>query len=75
MDNDWNSTFFICDEYTKLSEDDDWANNWISEIEGPNLKEFAQIYNKMDLIIIRGVTRPKKENCTLRNFLTFSIDR
>ncbi|MBJ7950017.1 hypothetical protein [Bacillus cereus group sp. N24] len=47
MDNDWNSTFFICDEYTKLSEeDDDWASDWISEVEGPDLKEFAQIYNE-----------------------------
>ncbi|EJR57562.1 hypothetical protein IIM_00169 [Bacillus cereus VD107] len=47
MDNDWNSTFFICDEYTKLSEeDDDWASDWISEVEGPNLKEFAQIYTE-----------------------------
>lgn len=47
MDNDWNSTFFICDEYTKLSEgDDDWASEWISEVEGPDLKEFAQIYTE-----------------------------
>jgi hypothetical protein len=45
MDNDWQSVFFICDDYTTLSEeDDDWASDWISEVEGPNLKEFAGIY-------------------------------
>lgn len=26
-------------------------------------------------MVMEGVTRPKKENCTLRNFLTFPIDR
>ncbi|HWO97380.1 MAG TPA: hypothetical protein VNM45_13820 [Bacillus sp. (in: firmicutes)] len=45
MDNDWQSVFFICDDYTMLSEeDDDWASDWISEVEGPDLKEFARIY-------------------------------
>lgn len=45
MDNNWEGTFFICDKYTKLSEeDDDWASDWSSEVEGPDLKEFAQIY-------------------------------
>lgn len=47
MDNDWESTFFICDEYSSLiEEDDDWASDWIDEIEGPNNKEFAQIYQE-----------------------------
>ena len=47
MDNDWESTFFICDGYSSLfEEDDDWASDWIEEIEGPSNKEFAQIYQE-----------------------------
>ncbi|MEI4529357.1 hypothetical protein [Priestia megaterium] len=47
MENDWESTFFVCDEYSSLSEDDDdWASEWIDEIEGPINKEFAQIYQE-----------------------------
>ena len=47
MDNEWESTFFICDEYSSLSEeDDDWASEWIAEIEGPINREFAQIYQE-----------------------------
>lgn len=47
MDNDWESTFFIYDGYSSLiEEDDDWASDWIDEIEGPNNKEFAQIYQE-----------------------------
>lgn len=69
MDNEWESTFFVCDEYGSLSEgDDDWASEWIGEIEGPINKEFAQIYqeNGFDatekakvvtlLLVIRTVT-------------------
>ncbi|MED4002543.1 hypothetical protein [Priestia aryabhattai] len=49
MDNDWESTFFICDGYSSLiEEDDDWASDWIDEIEGPNNKEFAQVYKEND---------------------------
>lgn len=45
MDNDWQSSFFICNDYTMLSEeDDDWASDWISSVKGPDLKEFAKIY-------------------------------
>ena len=45
MDNDWQSILFICDDYSTLSEeDDDWASDWISEVGGPDLKEFARIY-------------------------------
>ncbi|PEL48039.1 hypothetical protein CN605_05665 [Bacillus toyonensis] len=45
IDNDWQSIFFVCDEYTELSEEnDDWASDWSNEIEGPDLKEFASIY-------------------------------
>ncbi|MFE4094906.1 hypothetical protein ACFX4K_25835 [Priestia sp. YIM B13484] len=47
MDNDWESTFFICDGYSSLfEEDDDWASDWIEEIEGPSNKEFAQVYKE-----------------------------
>ncbi|UYP05959.1 hypothetical protein [Priestia megaterium] len=47
MENNWESTFFICDGYSSLlEEDDDWASDWIDEIEGPSNKEFAQIYQK-----------------------------
>ncbi len=47
MDNEWESTFFVCDEYNSLSEeDDDWASDWIAEIEGPINSEFAQIYQE-----------------------------
>ncbi|MED4217843.1 hypothetical protein P4671_17850 [Priestia megaterium] len=47
MDNEWESTFFVCDEYNSLSEDDDdWASDWIDEIEGPLNSEFAQIYQE-----------------------------
>lgn len=47
MDNEWESTFFICDEYSSLSEEnDDWASEWIAEIEGPINREFAQIYQE-----------------------------
>ena len=45
MDNDWQSILFICEDYTMLSEeDDDWASDWISEVGGPDLKEFGRIY-------------------------------
>ncbi|MCA1052863.1 hypothetical protein LCM14_23870 [Priestia aryabhattai] len=47
MDSGWESTFFICDGYSSLiEEDDDWASDWIDEIEGPSNKEFAQIYQE-----------------------------
>ncbi|MDN3233149.1 hypothetical protein [Priestia megaterium] len=47
MENDWESTFFVCDEYSSLSEeDDDWASDWIEEVEGPINKEFAYIYQE-----------------------------
>ncbi|MFU1994063.1 hypothetical protein [Priestia megaterium] len=47
MENYWESAFFVCDEYSRLSEEDDnWASDWIEEIEGPSHKEFAQIYQE-----------------------------
>ncbi|MEI4623965.1 hypothetical protein [Bacillus cereus] len=45
MDNDWQSVFFICNDYTALLEEgDDWASDWINEVEVPNLNGFARIY-------------------------------
>ncbi|MGG3805652.1 hypothetical protein [Metabacillus fastidiosus] len=45
MDNEWKSSFFICNDYTMRSEeDDDWASDWISSVKGPDLKEFGKIY-------------------------------
>ncbi len=47
MDNEWSSNFFICDEYNILNEqDDDWACDWIDEVEGETLEEFADIYSE-----------------------------
>ncbi len=45
LDNNWESAFFICEEYRPLeAEDDDWASEWSEHLEGPSLKEFAHIY-------------------------------
>ncbi|WP_195696752.1 hypothetical protein [Priestia megaterium] len=47
MENNWESIFFVCEEYSSLSEGDDgWASDWIDEIEGPSHKEFAQVYKE-----------------------------
>lgn len=45
LDNNWDSAFFICGEYSPLQdEDDDWACDWNADLGGPSLKEFAAIY-------------------------------
>ncbi|WNF23368.1 hypothetical protein [Mesobacillus jeotgali] len=45
MDNGWSSTFFICDEYNDpFEEDDEWACDWIEEVDGGSLEEFSDIY-------------------------------
>lgn len=45
LDNNWDSAFFICKEYSALEDnDDDWASNWNEDLQGPRLKEFADIY-------------------------------
>lgn len=45
LDNNWDSAFFICKEYSSLEdEDDDWASDWNEDLEGPSLEEFADIY-------------------------------
>ncbi|MCF6408129.1 hypothetical protein [Pseudalkalibacillus salsuginis] len=55
LDNDWDSTFFICDEYNPIEEeDDDWACDWIKDFEGPSLDCFSNIY------LINGFDRNNK---------------
>ncbi|ANC78552.1 hypothetical protein ABE65_017800 [Fictibacillus phosphorivorans] len=45
IDNNWDSAFFICEEYSKLEdEDDDWASDWTEDFEGPSLEQFSNIY-------------------------------
>ncbi|WP_058486551.1 hypothetical protein [Defluviitalea phaphyphila] len=45
LDNEWNSGFFICEEYNSLEEeDDDWACDWNEVIDGPDLKSYGDIY-------------------------------
>lgn len=47
LDNEWDSQFYICDDYMFLEEDDeDWASDWTDEIEGPSLGELADIYGE-----------------------------
>ncbi|HDR4560250.1 hypothetical protein COE58_23525 [Bacillus cereus] len=45
LDNEWNSQFYICEEYVPLEEeDDDWASEWAYDIEGPKSVELAGVY-------------------------------
>lgn len=45
LDNDWDSTLFICEDYQPLEEDDDeWACEWVDEINGPSLATFGNLY-------------------------------
>ncbi|ENB9403775.1 TPA: hypothetical protein ACGW5B_001813 [Bacillus paranthracis] len=45
LDNEWNSQFYICEEYAALEEeDDDWASEWIYDVEGPKCIELADVY-------------------------------
>ncbi len=45
LDNEWNSRFYICEEYVPLEEeDDDWASEWTYDIEGPKSVELADVY-------------------------------
>jgi hypothetical protein len=45
LDNNWDSAFFICEQYNKLEEeDDDWASDWTEDFKGPSLEQFAKIY-------------------------------
>ncbi|MBW2109798.1 MAG: hypothetical protein JRI36_14220 [Deltaproteobacteria bacterium] len=45
LDNDWQSTFFICDEYVPESEgNDDWACEWVEDLAGPKFPVLSEIY-------------------------------
>ncbi|EJS70280.1 hypothetical protein CN425_13685 [Bacillus cereus] len=45
LDNEWDSQFYICEEYVPLEEeDDDWASEWTYDIEGPRSVELADLY-------------------------------
>ncbi|MEK4029363.1 hypothetical protein MKZ02_12620 [Pseudobacillus sp. FSL P4-0506] len=47
LDNNWDSTFFICEEYSPLEDnEEDWACDWIEDLEGPSLERFSEIYSK-----------------------------
>ncbi|SCM95867.1 Uncharacterized protein BWINRASL_03115 [Bacillus mycoides] len=47
LDNEWDSQFYICDDYMFLEEEDeDWASDWTDKIEGPSLGELAAIYGE-----------------------------
>lgn len=47
LDNEWSSHFFICTNYHPLLEqDDDWACDWVEELKGPDIVEFAHIYSE-----------------------------
>lgn len=46
LDNNWDSAFFVCGDYSPLeNEDDDWASDWYEDLEGPNLEQFGEIYD------------------------------
>ncbi|HDR7794514.1 TPA: hypothetical protein QCY19_003152 [Bacillus luti] len=45
LENEWDSQFYICEEYVPLEEeDDDWASEWIYDIRGPKSVELANLY-------------------------------
>jgi hypothetical protein len=47
MDKGWDGRFLVCEQYLPASaKDDDWASEWILEIEGPGIPEFAGIYRE-----------------------------
>ncbi len=47
LDHNWESAFYICEEYNPLEDsDDDWACNWTDDIGGPSLKQFGEIYEE-----------------------------
>lgn len=47
MDNNWKGNIFLCDDYAKEKEEnDDWASSWSEYIEGPDNKEFYNIYKE-----------------------------
>lgn len=46
MDNNWDSAFYLCDEYNSMeAENEDWACEYDCYVEGIGLKEFSNLYN------------------------------
>lgn len=72
LDNEWSSSFFICNSYNSIEEDDDdWASEWIKSFEGPSLDMFGEIYKE------NGFDRTDKAiGCTIyliaRTVVTFA---
>lgn len=49
LDNDWQSSFYICKEYAELeAADDDWACRWVSQVRGSCIPAFTKIYSRTD---------------------------
>lgn len=47
MDNEWSSRYYLCTEYYEIKEEnEDWACEWDTYVEGPNLPLFTQIYEE-----------------------------
>ncbi|MED1303964.1 hypothetical protein BK704_22280 [[Bacillus thuringiensis] serovar konkukian] len=47
LNNEWDSQFYICEEYFPMEEeDDDWASEWTYNIEGPGSVELADMYTE-----------------------------
>lgn len=49
LDNAWQSNFFICPDYSELeAADEDWACDWVDEVEGPEFGAFGDIYRSTE---------------------------
>ncbi len=47
LDNGWSSNYFVCKKYLpRVEEDDNWACDWVDDVEGPDMDEFAAIYGE-----------------------------
>ena len=47
LDNDWQSSFFICQHYNPgAAGDDDWASDWVDQVNGPDFPELSEIYSE-----------------------------
>lgn len=45
LDNDWQSHFFVCQEYNPPAiGDDEWACDWVDELKGEDLRSFGDLY-------------------------------
>ena len=45
LDNDWQSYFFVCQNYNQQTiQNDDWACDWIDELKGNDFSLFGDLY-------------------------------